>query len=481
MSGTQTVSAQTSDTQLEKAAQQQQQQQQQPKAPGINIIDNPETSRQTSPHSQRQDHRPGPRRNASGTSFLGERRQHDPEHHSKIPYFLRMSGSITPRMLVPLLFVAGWSTLVTCISVWVHPLVVDSLLLTVLGFVVGLGISFRTSSAYERYVDGRKYWMQLSQASRDLARHIWIHAKERHEESAEVGKADLLAKITAMNLIVAFAQALKHRLRFEPYANYPDLEPLVTHLDTFAAEASKDRHYEEKQKSYLKGAGEYLGLTFAESNPRKLIKRSTRQLGNLPLEVLTYLSSYHDSLIQNNLLDGTHQGMVAANLASLNEVLAGTERVLNTPLPIAYSIAISQITWVYVIALPFQLFDALGWVTIPGTVVGAYIILGIAAIGREIENPFGFDDNDLPLENFCNQIATEVDVVRSRPKPPRNHGPAEWMAADANRLLFGRSFPAWQSQSVDAIRQGLRLKAEEVVHTAKEKKGWGGKVPQGDP
>jgi hypothetical protein len=46
--------------------------------------------------------------------------------------------------------------------------------------------------------------------------------------------------------------------------------------------------------------------------------------------------------------------------------MTGAERVLNTPLPLAYSILISQITWIYVLVLPFQLFDQLGWLTIPG-------------------------------------------------------------------------------------------------------------------
>lgn len=66
------------------------------------------------------------------------------------------------------------------------------------------------------------------------------------------------------------------------------------------------------------------------------------------------------------------------NIASLNDVLTGTERVLTTPLPIAYTIAISQITWVYVFLLPFQLLSVpnMGWVTIPAAVAAAYIILG---------------------------------------------------------------------------------------------------------
>lgn len=386
-------------------------------------------------------------------------RPRDIEKHSKLPYFLRLNGSITPRMIVPLVFIGCWATLITCISKFVQPLVVSSLLLTVLGFVVGLGISFRTSSAYERYVEGRKYWAQLSQTSRDLARHIWIHAEERHDQDAQTGKADLLAKLTALNLIVAFAVALKHRLRFEPYTYYPDLEPLVSHLSTFAGAAYDPAAPQPRKRSVWKVAGEYLGLTVAESNPRKLIKRSKKNLGNLPLEIITYLSAYVGSIVANGTLsNGTYHGMIMTNLASLNDVLAGTERVLNTPLPVAYSIAISQITWVYVVALPFQLWASLGWITIPGTVVGAYIILGIAAIGHEIENPFGHDVNDPPLDIFCKQLTTEISEIASK-APPK---PEDFIVSEQNRVLYSLGYGAWKGRSVEEIRTTLSTKSNTL-------------------
>jgi len=52
---------------------------------------------------------------------------------------------------------------------------VNTLLLTVLGFVVGLSLSFRSSTAYERYSEGRKAWCTLLIHSRNLARYVWIH------------------------------------------------------------------------------------------------------------------------------------------------------------------------------------------------------------------------------------------------------------------------------------------------------------------
>lgn len=58
-------------------------------------------------------------------------------------------------------------------------------------------------------------------------------------------------------------------------------------------------------------------------------------------------------------------------LTSLTEVVTGTESVLDTPLPAAYTISIAQITWIYVLVLPFQLYGSLSWVSIPGS-IGKY-------------------------------------------------------------------------------------------------------------
>lgn len=40
--------------------------------------------------------------------------------HSKLPYFMRMHGSVTPRMILPLAMIGGWATCITCISMFVY-------------------------------------------------------------------------------------------------------------------------------------------------------------------------------------------------------------------------------------------------------------------------------------------------------------------------------------------------------------------------
>ncbi|KAJ5902827.1 hypothetical protein N7495_003355, partial [Penicillium taxi] len=387
----------------------------------------------------------------------------DMEKHTKWPIFMRMHGSVTPKMIVPLVFVAAWSTAITCISHFVHDLGINDILLTVLGFLVGLALSFRSSTAYERWADGRKYWAQLVQVSRNLSRTIWVNTSER---PGDAGKEDLLNKLSALNLILAFAVALKHKLRFEPDVAYEDLAGLAGHMDTFARDAHDPHIVSPPRKTPWKAVGEYLGISFAESNPRKLIKRSKKPLGHLPLEILNHLSAYIDSCVANGTLtSGLHQSQAITMMATMTEVLTGTERVLDTPMPSAYSIAIAQIAWIYVLVLPFQLYRLMNWITIPASMVAAYIIIGLATIGSEIENPFGEDVNDLPLDHYCRQIAGEIDVITATPAPKV----ADFMTREDNLVLFPLSekgYPEWKQRSVQDIRAALKAKVIANPDTA---------------
>lgn len=164
----------------------------------------------------------------------------DIKQFSRVPLCLRLYGSVLPKMIFPLIFVGFWSAAITIVCEHVYSIAIDSILLTVLGFIVGLALSFRFSTAYERYNDGSKYWAALMINSRVMARIIWIFVQERHHNDAsDLGKSDLLGKLSAINLLNAFAMAVKHRLRFEPATQYVDLAPLVVHLDTMAGRAEQ--------------------------------------------------------------------------------------------------------------------------------------------------------------------------------------------------------------------------------------------------
>lgn len=89
--------------------------------------------------------------------------------------------------------------------------------------------------------------------------------------------------------------------------------------------------------------------------------------------------------------------------------------------------------------------------------VAAYIILGLATIGSEIENPFGHDVNDLPLDTYCRQIAVEMDIMTATPRPDVG----DFMSRAENLVLFPLSqlgYPDWQDRSIEDIRGALRTK-----------------------
>lgn len=93
--------------------------------------------------------------------------------------------------------------------------------------------------------------------------------------------------------------------------------------------------------------------------------------------------------------------------------------------------------------------------------MGAYIILGIAAIGREIENPFGEDDNDLPLDRYCAQIADEINVISSKEVPGRE----DFIEKEGNRVMQSvtMGYGAWKARSTGEIRASLKARANEKL------------------
>ena len=59
-------------------------------------------------------------------------------------------------------------------------------------------------------------------------------------------------------------------------------------------------------------------------------------------------------------------------------------------------------------------------------------MLGIDSIGRQIEDPFGYDENDLPVDDFCEETERELmGLMRmSEGLSPERWGVAREMAKE---------------------------------------------------
>jgi len=90
----------------------------------------------------------------------------------------------------------------------------------------------------------------------------------------------------------------------------------------------------------------------------------------------------------------------STGLNTLGECLAGFERVKRTPIPVAYSVHLYHVVWVYIFSLPVQLVGLMGWWSVGAVGITVYIFIIILEIGSQIEDPFGYDVNDLACQKI---------------------------------------------------------------------------------
>jgi putative membrane protein len=104
------------------------------------------------------------------------------------------------------------------------------------------------------------------------------------------------------------------------------------------------------------------------------------------------------------------------NLTELIRLWGGAERILKTPVPFAYAHHIKGFLLLFCITSPLALLETMGWYTPLGVIIIAYGLFGIDEIGVEIEEPFGYDTNDLPMDGIGETIAHNVcDVLELDP------------------------------------------------------------------
>jgi len=141
-----------------------------------------------------------------------------------------------------------------------------------------------------------------------------------------------------------------------------------------------------------------------------------------------------------------------AALNTMVDCLTQFERILRSPIPLAYSIHLKQTVWIYCLSLPFQLIKNLHYITIPVVFLASMILMGIELIGGEIENPFGYDENDLELDSFCFFIKRELDTITSNPRPTVE----SWVYNQKN-YPFGDDVTGTEARklSIDDVRSKL--------------------------
>jgi putative membrane protein len=124
-------------------------------------------------------------------------------------------------------------------------------------------------------------------------------------------------------------------------------------------------------------------------------------------------------LRRGELSDILYQALTQ-RVAACAAIQAACERIKFTPSPFAYSLLLHRTAWLFCLLLPFGLVGALEYLMPVAVIIVAYTFFGLDAVGDELEDPFGVDENDLPLSALARVI--EIDLleglgVRPLPEP----------------------------------------------------------------
>ena len=86
------------------------------------------------------------------------------------------------------------------------------------------------------------------------------------------------------------------------------------------------------------------------------------------------------------------------------------ERIAYTPIPFAYTLILHRTVYLFCIMLPFALVVDLHYMTPFISVLISYTFISLDCLAEELEDPFGTENNDLPLDAICNAI--EIDLLQ---------------------------------------------------------------------
>jgi len=237
-------------------------------------------------------------------------RKKKPQAHHLYPDAFRFRGSVILDLLGPCLVFTVYALVIYLIHLR-HPVTSNLGLATILSVVVGLLLVFRTNSAYDRFWTGRTAWANLTTASRNLMRAIWVLAAQTPES--------LLKAKHALNLVLAYQIAVRRWLRSEHGPQWDDLKGLLP---------------------------TNIGLD-DDSVP-------------LPSRIAYLLTQYLATEKREGRLEPPVFGALLALVNSMVEQFTHFERILTTPVPLAYVIHLKQIIYIFFITLPFQIVATAG-------------------------------------------------------------------------------------------------------------------------
>lgn len=249
----------------------------------------------------------------------------------------------------------------------VHHALMPTAPVMVVGGAIGIFVSFRTNSAYDRWWEGRKLWGALVNSSRQFATQVLTYLPGATDDPSG-GPSDLQRALVFRH--IAYVHALRVKLRGDSLTKDADVRSFVS--------------------------DEELARLEQESNP-------TYALLHTQMQVLVAEN-------KAGRLDPERLRSFDETLRALLDVQGGCERIKNTPFPRGYGFIADRLIKAYGLLLPLGIVGTVenDWITIPLTLLVCLSFLLISEVGRVLEDPFTHFWPALPLMALSKMIEVNL-------------------------------------------------------------------------
>jgi putative membrane protein len=225
-----------------------------------------------------------------------------------------------------------------------------------IGAALAVLLMLRTNTGYDRWYEGRKLWGGIVNQSRNLA-----------QVGLAYGPDDLRWRDQFVRWCAAFSHACRHSLRAQN--NIDDMRLLLGEADLQKLAAAQHK----------------------------------------PLYVTQRLAELLREALDNHQMDRFAFKEAEEQRTMLIDHVGACERILKTPLAKALSVKIRRFLFLYLIALPFGIFDRVDFLTPIIVMLVAYPLLALDQISVELQNPFSLSRvSHLPLDDICRTIQSNL-------------------------------------------------------------------------
>lgn len=270
---------------------------------------------------------------------------------------LAIHGSVTPKVLKPVLVATLYACFISLLSLFIPWLAIPISPFEYAGLVMGLILVFRINAGYDRWWEARKLWGSVVNSSRNLAIIIANYVPSTEKKAME----DL------MGYIAAIPYLMKNNLRMDESVKE------VEHLIDPAI-------FQDLQKIIHKP---------------------------------NFISSKVASLLSLLLKENKMNEFSFLKAEDCREVIidcqGACERILKTPMPFVMAIKSRRFILLFLLILPIALVDYSIYINPLVTALVAYALFSLDQIGVELQNPFSPERlSHLPLGDICRGIETNV-------------------------------------------------------------------------